>query len=161
MAGQIAPGRKVSSKVLLGAQVIDTIDFNFDPLWKDKHFLHQKYVLEGRSIAQIAAEIISSRVAIRNALIEFGIKRRQRGEPGKRPAQVPYGYRISNGLMVEHEGEQRILSAVLKMSARGLTLRQICEFLSKIGVPTKRRGQRWHPEMVRRISARSNKVTIC
>lgn len=160
MAGQIPPGRKVSSNAALEAQVIDTIDFNFEQLWKDKHFLHQKYVTEGRSIAQIAAQILSSRAAIRNALIEFGIKRRRRGEPGKRPAQVPYGYRMSNGLIVEYEGEQRILSAVLKMSAQGLTLRQICEFLSKIGVPTKRRGQRWHPEMIRRILVRSGKVTI-
>ncbi len=160
MAGQIATGRKVSSKVALEAQVVDTIDFNFEQLWKDKHFLHQKYVLEGRSIAQIAAEILSSRAAIRNALIEFGIKRRQRGAPGKRPAQAPYGYRMSNGLMVEYKVEQRILSAVLKMSAQGLALRQICELLSKIGVPTKRRGQRWHPEMIRRILVRSSKVII-
>ncbi|OYZ13513.1 MAG: hypothetical protein B7Y39_17525 [Bdellovibrio sp. 28-41-41] len=38
---------------------------------------------------------------------------------------------------------------------KGLALRQICEFLSSIGVPTKRRGQRWHPEMVRRILLRT------
>lgn len=88
MAGQIAPGRKVSSKAAQEAQVIDTIDFNFEQLWKDKDFLHQKYVLEGHSIAQIAAEILSSREAVRMGLIEFGIKRKTRGEPGRNPSQA-------------------------------------------------------------------------
>ncbi len=118
MAGQIATGRKVSSNAALEAQVVDTIDFNFEQLWKDKHFLHQKYVLEGRSIAQIATEILSSRASVRDGLIEFGIKRRVRGKPGKRPAQVPYGCRMSDGLMFQHEGEQKVLSVILKMSAK-------------------------------------------
>ena len=105
-------------------------------------------MVEGRSIAQISREILSSRAAIRNALIRFGIKRRQRGKPGLRLAQVPYGYRRMNGLIVPHDGEQRVLSVVQNMSAKGLPMRQICEFLTSIGVPTKRRG---HPEMIRRI----------
>ena len=37
-----------------------------------------------------------------------------------------------------------------------MSLRQIANFLSKIGVPTKRRGLRWHPEMVKRILSEAN-----
>jgi len=37
------------------------------------------------------------------------------------------------------------------MRQSGMTLRQIARFLSEIGVPTKNRGKKWHPEMVNRI----------
>ena len=155
LAGHFAAGRKVSSNAESGPQVRDTIEFIYEQLWKDKDFLHQKYVLEGRSIAQISEEILSSRAAVRDALIEFGIARKPQGKPGLRPAQVPYGYRMSNGLMVPHLGEQRVLSSVRKMADEGLSYRKICEFLTSVGVPTKNRGQRWHPEMVRRLLVRS------
>lgn len=53
MAGQLRAGRKVSSMDLPAPQLLDCIDFKYEPLWKDKDFLHQKYVLEGLSIAQM------------------------------------------------------------------------------------------------------------
>jgi hypothetical protein len=140
LAGQLCAGRKVSSADLGDSQVIDTIDFIHEQLWKDKDFLHQKYVLEGLSIAQIAAQILSSREAVRMGLIEHGIKRKGQGKPGLRPAQVPYGYRLSNGVMVPHLGEQKVISSVKKMSNEGLSYRKICEFLISVGVPTKNRG---------------------
>ena len=120
-------------------------------LWKDKHFLHQKYVLEGRSIAQIAAEILSSREAVRMGLIEFGIKRKKRGEPGLNPSQAPYGFRKVEGMLIVHFGEQRVIQSIKKMSEGGLSYRTICEFLTSIKVPTKNRGKSWQPEMIRRI----------
>lgn len=83
--------------------------------------------------------------------MEWGIKRRQRGKPGKRPAQLPYGYRMVKGELVEHQGEQVVMSVIQKMAAKETPLREICEYLSMMEIPTKRRGHRWHPEMVRRI----------
>lgn len=154
MAGQMIAGRNVSSEALGDSQVVDTIDFIHEPLWKDKDFLHQKYVIEGRSIRQISEEILSSRAAVRDRLIEFGIKRKAQGKPGLRPAQVPYGYRLSNGMMVPHLGEQRVLASVKKMVGEGLSYRKVCEFLTSVAVPTKKRGQRWHPEMIRRLLQR-------
>ena len=61
MAGLALLGRKVSSTEADDPQVIDTIDFIIEALCKYKYFLHKKYVLEGLSIAKIAAQIISSR----------------------------------------------------------------------------------------------------
>jgi hypothetical protein len=151
MAGQVDSGRKVSSTDPPTPQLLDYIDFTYEPLWKDRIFLHQKYVLEGLSIAQIAAQILSSREAVRIGLVEHKIKRRLQGKPGLRPAQLPYGYRLSKGVMVPHLGEQRVVSLIRKMSADRLSYRKICEFLTSVGVPTKNRGQSWHPEMVRRI----------
>lgn len=151
MADQINAGRKVSSISLIDSQTLDTIDFIFEPLWKDKDFLHQKYVLEGLSIAQIANQILSSREAIRMSLIEHGIKRKPQGKPGLRLAQVPYGYKRLNGLLTPHLGEQRVIQSVRKMSNDGLSYRKICDFLTSVGVPTKNRGKGWQPEMIRRL----------
>jgi len=151
MADQ-APGRRnVSSPAIETPHPFETIIFDHSPLWRDKQFLTQKYVVEGRSISQIAAENFSSRAAVWAALVEFGIKRRGQGKPGLRPSQLPYGYRRSDGLMVPHLGEQRIIALVQKLVADGMSLRRVCEFLSSVGVPTKRQGQRWQPEMIRRM----------
>ncbi|OQW45956.1 MAG: hypothetical protein A4S09_16940 [Proteobacteria bacterium SG_bin7] len=78
MAGPSVAGRKVSSTNSSDTQTCDTIDFIFECLWKDKDFLQQKYVIEGLSIAQIAAQILSSREAVRTGLIAYGIKRKSR-----------------------------------------------------------------------------------
>lgn len=154
LAGPSATGRKVSSMDAHTAYLIDIIDFAYLKLWKEKDFLHQKYVIEGFSIAQISRQILSSRAAVRDGLSEFGIACLQRGRPGKRPAQVAYGHRMVNGELLQHEGEQAVISVIQKMAGKGTSLREICEYLSMMRVPTKRRGIRWHPEMVRRILKR-------
>ncbi|OQW47949.1 MAG: hypothetical protein A4S09_14220 [Proteobacteria bacterium SG_bin7] len=130
LAGPSVAGRKVSSANLAEGQTCDTIDFIFECLWKDKDFLQQKYVIEGLSIAQIAEQILSSREAVRMGLIEHGIKRKRRGAVGSRIAQVPYGYRRSNGALVPHLGEQRVIQSVKKMSSDGLSYE--CWMIEKI-----------------------------
>lgn len=151
MADQLPGRRNVSSLASETLQPFETVIFDHSPLWRDKQFLTQKYVVEGRSITQIAAENFSSRAAVWAALVEFGIKRKGQGKPGLRPSQLPYGYRRSDGLMVPHLGEQRIISLVKKLTLEGMSYRRVCEFLSSAGVPTKRHGQRWQPEMIRRM----------
>jgi len=151
MAGHLDARRNSFLQDPTEPYLVDIIEFRCERLWKDKDFLQQKYVLEQRSIAQIARETVSSRAAIRGALIRFGIKRRERGKPGRRPAQTPYGYRKADGLIVPHQGEQKVIEAIQKMVNDGMSYRKICDFLTSIGVPTKRRGRKWHPEMVSRI----------
>ncbi len=110
MAGLRDAERTASSKSKSKPHLIEMIEFIHTEPWRSKNFLEEKYVKNGRSIAQIAQEILSSRAAVRDALIEFGIPLKQQGKPGLRPAQVPYGYRRSDGLPVPHLGEQRAFS---------------------------------------------------
>lgn len=146
--------RTVSSRSIQKIYLVETIDFIHTEPWRSRTFLEEKYVKNGRSIAQIASQTLSSRSAVRDALIEFGIPLKQQGKPGLRPAQVPYGYRKSDGLLVPHLGEQRIIQSVKKMSNDGLSYRKICDFLTSVGVPTKNQGKGWQPEMIRRILTR-------
>ena len=148
-------GRTVSSLNQTKSHLAEKIDYIHSPPWKSKTFLEEKYLKEGRSIAQIAAQTLSSRTAVRDALIEFGIPLRKQGKPGRRPAQVPYGFRRSDGLLVPHLNEQRVIQSARKLSSDGLSYRQICDFLTSVGVPTKNQGKRWQPEMVRRLINRS------
>lgn len=131
------------------------IDFIHTEPWRSKTFLEEKYFKNGFSIAQIAEETLSSRAAVRDALIEFGIPLKQQGKPGLRPAQVPYGYRRLDGMLAPHLGEQRVIQSIRKMSKDGLSYRQICDFLTSVSVPTKNQSKGWQPEMIRRLLTRS------
>lgn len=61
--------------------LFDILDFQIRPLFKNKSFLQKKYVEEGLSISQIAAQIFSSRFAVRKDLELFGIPRREPHRP--------------------------------------------------------------------------------
>ena len=132
-------------------EITDIIGFSPVPLYKDKSFLHQKYVTEGLSTAQIASQIFSSKAAIRENLIRFEIPLRDAHLSHGRPAQPKFGEKVRQGRVVTHLAEKRVIEAVLDMRRNGMSLRQIAKFLTKIGIPTKRRGVAWHPEMVKRL----------
>ncbi len=155
MAGLGDAERTVSSPEKESPYLVDIIYFQHTFPWKSKTFLEEKYVKNGRSIAQIAEETLSSRAAVRDALIGFRIPIRKQGNPGLRPSQVPYGFRRSAGLLVPHLGEQRVIESIRRMSSDGLSYRKICDFLTSVGVPTKNRGKGWQPEMIRRLLTRS------
>ncbi|MDZ4661054.1 MAG: recombinase family protein [Pseudomonadota bacterium] len=53
-------------------------------------------------------------------------------------------------------GEQRVVKAIRELREKGMSLRQVAQYMSSTGVPTKRRGQQWHPEMVRRVLGRTD-----
>lgn len=132
-------------------QLTDFIEYSPTPLYKDKCFLQQKYVLEGLSIAQISSQIFSSKEAVRANLVRLGISLREPHQPHGRPGQAKFGTKMKDGKLVTHMAEKRVVEAAQDMRRQGMSLRQIARFLTKIGVPTKRRGVAWHPEMVKRI----------
>ena len=70
---------------------------------------------------------------------------------------VPFGYRLGgNAKLVAHGPEQATLAKIRQMHGRGRSLRQICRYLTRKGVPTKRGGGAWYPSTVRGILARPN-----
>ena len=122
------------------------------PLYKDKAFVHQKYVIEGLSIKEIAREIFSSKAAISNALRRFDIPVREAHKPHNGRVSSPsYGTKLRSGRASPHVAEQQMIETIKELRAQGLTLRKVAEILTNMGVPTKKRGKSWHPEMVKRI----------
>lgn len=135
---------------------VDFIDFYHLPLFKDSSFLHDRYVIQGLSIAQISAEIGSSKEAVRLGLAKAGISVREPHLPHLgRESQPAYGKRRLRGKAAEAPVEQRVIKAIHDLKAQGLGLRGIAKALSQLGVSTKSKGKRWHPQMVKRILDRA------
>jgi hypothetical protein len=130
----------------------DNLEFMLIPPYRNPIMLHQKYVGEGLSLAQIAEEFFSSKEAVREGLIRAGIAVREPHLPHNgRQSQARFGERRVKGKTVELKTEQRVIDAIQEMRANGLGFRPIARCLTQMQIPTKCRGQRWHPEMVRRI----------
>jgi DNA invertase Pin-like site-specific DNA recombinase len=79
--------------------------------------------------------------------------KRIKGE--KTGGDVPFGYDLESGLLVENREEQRILKGIQKDRGRGLSLRRIARSLEENGIPTKRGGASWHPQIVKQILRRA------
>jgi hypothetical protein len=113
-------------------------------------FLRKKYIEEGLSLRQISALTASSKESIRSALIKNNIPVRDKGQHHGNPSQLKFGVKRKGLSSVEHKAEQRTVDAVRQMRDEGLSLRAIARCLNQMKVPTKNRGVKWHPEMVRR-----------
>ena len=127
------------------------IKYRCIPAYRKESYLHQKYVIEGLSTRQIAAENFTSKEVIRTQLIRFNIHLREPNNTGQRNASARFGTRRKHGKLIENMVEARVVKAVVDMHNQGMTLRQIAAFLSQVGVPTKKMGKGWKPETVRRI----------
>ena len=134
--------------------LIDSIKLPERKPWQNKNVLHQKYIVEGASLAQIASEFLCSKNGVRAALIRFEIPLRERQGKG-RSSNVDYGKRLVQGRRIEHMAEQRVIRTIVDMRNDGLSFQRIADFLSKIGVPTKKKGKSWHCEVVRIIYLRA------
>lgn len=121
------------------------------PPYRDKDFLHQKYVVEKLSVAQIAGEISSSKSAVLRNLKAFRFSIRQKSQHHGRPAQPRYGEKIRQGRVRNNKIEQEVMKWVRAMRDGGLSLRQIAICLTSREVPTKNKSKVWHPETVRRV----------
>ena len=66
----------------------------------------------------------------------------------------PYGYQMEDGKLVPHPEEQQTLARIAELRGEGRTLREVARVLDAEGHRAKRAGK-WHPETLRRITARS------
>lgn len=65
----------------------------------------------------------------------------------------PLGYRAADGALVADEVEQQVLERIRALSQTGNSLREIGAVLAQEGLKPKR-GDRWHPETLRRLVGR-------
>ena len=126
------------------------------PITFNEAVLHQKYVLEKRSLRQIAAEFSSSKTAVREALIRFGIPLNRHGTFANRVHSLPFGKRCVEGTVIEHKGEAHVIDSMLKMHREGFSNCAIARVLTQMKIPTKKQGRGWHAEMVRKILQRKD-----
>jgi len=96
-------------------------------------------------------EVLRAAAAIQPQMAALRSRRRRHSRPGA--GSPPYGYRIADGSLVPEPAEQAALVRIAELRASGATLREIARELDSNGHKPKR-GERWHPESVRRIVER-------
>jgi len=96
-------------------------------------------------------EVLRAAAANQPQMAALRSRRRRHSRPGA--GSPPYGYRIADGSLVPEPAEQAALVRIAELRASGATLREIARELDSKGHKPKR-GERWHPESVRRIVER-------
>ena len=72
----------------------------------------------------------------------------------KTGGDVPYGYRMEDGRLVQDASEQKAIALIRRLRAAGNSLRQIARELEARGYRTKTGRTHWHPQSVKQILER-------
>ena len=112
--------------------------------------------MKGANLAYIAKVTGASRTAIKEQIRELGLER----SPDAKvlTGQVPFGWKLRNGQLVEHKGELEAVAMMRSLQAEGRSLRQICAALDTAGIKTKR-GRAWKPASVMKILKAKSALT--
>jgi site-specific DNA recombinase len=78
--------------------------------------------------------------------------KRANGE--KTGGDIPYGYRVRAGVLVEDAAESATVERIRRYRAEGYSFRAICGKLGALGCRTKRGNPKWHPQTVKQILTR-------
>jgi Resolvase, N terminal domain/Recombinase len=120
------------------------------------------YCTDADDAAELAGNPDASRQVVREVLraaardeplllvLRSGLHPGRAAGPHGAPA---FGYRIDDGTLVAHPDEQAVLERIAELRSAGVTLRAMARVLAAEGHRPKR-GDRWHPESLRRIIGR-------
>jgi hypothetical protein len=127
-------------------------EFVYKPLYRDKDFLYQKYVIEGLSSNEISRLIPSSRSAVMTYLRLFGFPLKRADQKNK--SRIAYGEAWRNRQVVVHKKEQELIEKMKKLRAEGLSYWKIADALNVWGIPTKTQKGKWSAKQVHQILIR-------
>lgn len=132
-------------------EVADTFEFVYTPLFEDRSFLYQKYIVEGLNPAQIAALSFSCRTTILARFRAFGIPLRHEAEGYKTRSQLGFGQAMRQGRVVAHQREQAAIRKMQKLRDRGWSFWKIADVMNDWGMKTKTGKGKWHARSVQQI----------
>lgn len=127
---------------------------------KDKDFLHQEYVVKGKSAKQIARENGWSHATVAKYLLEFGMPPRSTGLRDYPRGNAPYGARVVGGKLVVHKGEQAIIIQLNEMRSQGASYGDLVAWLNSEQVRTKNDAKKWDRPTVYKILKRAESLTV-
>lgn len=78
-----------------------------------------------------------------------------RSQGRKTGGDVPYGYRVKDGRLIEHAAEQKAIRLIRELRGKGHSLRAIAAELEREGYRTKTGKAHWHPQSVKQILERA------
>jgi hypothetical protein len=119
------------------------------PLFRNKHFLNQKYAVEGLSARQIAVLIGCGHSCKNTALDRYDIKKKKQAS-----GWLTYGTKMEDGKRVPHVREGMVIESILRKRKGGWSYQKISDWLSDRGIRTPTGQTRWYHSTVRRIVER-------
>ena len=132
-------------------QITETIQVSQPQLYRDRDFLHQKYVVERLSTKEIAAQISSSRTAVSSGLKRFGIPIRPCDAANKTRSQLRYGEAWRKRQVVAHQRELESIEKMKRLRERGFSYWKIADVFNSMKIPTKTGRGRWHARAVQKV----------
>lgn len=135
------------------SELSKTIEFSVHGQVKNPEFLHEKYVVEKLSIAEIARLTSSSESTVLKYLRKAGVK--SRGVAGKSKSRLAYGEAWRHKQVVPHKAELATIERINSLRSQGFSYWKIAEILNSMKVPTKTRRGKWHARYVQKILAGS------
>ncbi|MBJ01170.1 MAG: hypothetical protein CME67_08050 [Halobacteriovoraceae bacterium] len=119
--------------------------------WRNKEFLHQKYVVERRSLNELAVELGVARQTISKQMKEFGIETRISGAVQNRKRGLAYGKKVKDREIVVHKREQEIIEKVKELREQGFSYHKIADVLNVMGISTKSGKAKWSGKTVHQV----------
>jgi len=133
------------------AQIVMFSSILSDPSFKNKSFLHQKYVVEGLTCGEIADQIFSARTTILKYLKLHGIPVRETGTNQKRKRGLGYGQKVQCRHIENHQREQENIKKMRELRDKGYSYWKIAEVFNTLKIPTKTRKGKWHAKTIQQI----------
>jgi len=97
-------------------------------------------------LAEFERDLVSERTC-------FALQHKKRNG-FKTGGDIPYGYDVINGKLVENHQEQEVIRRILALRAKGYSMRKIASTLNEDGILTKR-GMQWQATQVQGILKRA------
>ncbi len=122
--------------------------------WRNKELLHQNYVVERRSLNELAVEFGVARQTISKQIKEFGIQTRVPGTLQNRKRGLAYGARCQEREVRAHKRELENIYKMRELREKGFSYWKIADIFNSMGIPTKNRRGRWHAKSIQSILAK-------
>lgn len=151
--GDIALNKSINNPLV---QVAKFFDFSVTPTFKDREFLHQKYVVERLSPREISELISSSRSTVVKYLKKLEIPLRAE-EEAKTKSQLGFGEKWGKRQVQSNKREQELILKMQKLRTEGLSYGKIADVLNAWGIPTKTNKGKWSAKQVHQILERVKK----
>ena len=121
------------------------------PAFKDRAFLHQKYVVEMKTCQEIAKMILCARTTVLKYLKEFDIPVREVGSNIRRKHGVAFGQKTTHREVQSHKREQNRINRLLELREKGYSYGKIADVFNTLKIPTKTRKGKWHAKSIHSI----------
>ncbi|MBY0314416.1 MAG: recombinase family protein [Bdellovibrionales bacterium] len=120
----------------------------------DKDYLHEQYMVLGKSMNQIARERGCSRSTVGTALADLGFEIQARKELRCNKGQLAFGERLIHGQVVRCESELRTIKRMAAMKVAGASYGEIAKALNSSGVKSKNKCNGWSRPAIYKILKR-------